>query len=148
MVRQYNAKASDQGLEPSEMHATVGDLLDPAEPSSSISTTEFYGFDLAVLGFALHHFQDPVLAVTRLVERVKPGDGVLLVVDFLPHDPVPMAGHTVAHCGFGEREMVGLFEKAGCVDVRYVVLGKGCSVDLHGERHERGVFMCRGRRGR
>jgi SAM-dependent methyltransferase len=91
MAEQYNTLASNQGLSESEMHAVAGDLFETPNPSDpaqqAIAGPKFFDFDIAVVGFAFHHFESPVLAAKRLAERLKTG-GVLLIADFLPHDSV------------------------------------------------------------
>jgi SAM-dependent methyltransferase len=68
------------------MSASVGNLLDPADPSpADFKGKEWFNFDIAVVGLGFHHFEDPALAATRLAERLKPG-GVLMIIDFMPHD--------------------------------------------------------------
>lgn len=148
MVTAYNEQARNQGLSPSEMSATVGDLLDPSGPSAHISAPEYYDFDLAAVGLGMHHFHDPRVAAERLVKRIKVGSGVLLVLDFLLHDHVPggSSQNTVAHHGFEQQDVVELMKQAGCDDVDLVVLGQGAVWTADGERHPRRVFMCRGRR--
>ena len=59
-------------------------ILIRTPPPPHLSTPFYHSFDLAVVGLGFHHFDDPGLAATRLVERLKPG-GVLMIVDFLPH---------------------------------------------------------------
>jgi SAM-dependent methyltransferase len=87
MVAAYNTNASNQGLHADEMSAATGNLLDPRDPSpAEFKGEEWFHFDLAVVGLGFHHFEDPTLAATRLAERLKPG-GVLMILDFLPHDP-------------------------------------------------------------
>lgn len=88
----YNASALNQGIPPSEMHAVVGNLIDPSsEPPAHLSGPEFHDFDIAVVGLGFHHFDDPGLATKRLAERLKVG-GVLMIVDFMPH-----GNHSHAH---------------------------------------------------
>ncbi|KAI9887453.1 MAG: hypothetical protein M1823_000711 [Watsoniomyces obsoletus] len=149
MVERYNESANHQGLYPDEMSAVVGDLFDPTGPPPCIPGPEYFEFDLAVVGLGLHHFEDPQLAIKRLVERVKLGTGVLLIIDFSPHGFISgeAAERTVAHQGFGEIEMMNMMKQAGCEDVRSVVLGKGVTVGHDGvKKYERSVFMCRGTR--
>jgi SAM-dependent methyltransferase len=86
MVAVYNKNASNQGISPNEMSASVGNLLVPTDPSpADFKGEEWFNFDLAVVGLGFHHFEDPALAATRLAERLKPG-GVLLIIDFMPHE--------------------------------------------------------------
>ncbi len=75
-----------QGLAASEMHAYQGNLCVPEDPSpAEFASPEFSDFDVAAVGLGFHHFDDPALAARRLAERLKTG-GVLVILDFLPHD--------------------------------------------------------------
>ncbi|KAK8102929.1 hypothetical protein PG984_016075 [Apiospora sp. TS-2023a] len=88
MVGVYNATAQNQGLSEEEMHAVVGDVTVPDDPSpAALAGAHFFDFDLAALGLGFHHFADPPLAARRLVERLRPG-GVLLILDFVTHEPI------------------------------------------------------------
>jgi SAM-dependent methyltransferase len=85
MVSVYNRNAYNQGLTPDFMAASVGNLLDPVDPSpAEFAGSEWFNFDLAVVGLGFHHFEDPTLAAARLAERLRPG-GVLMIIDFMPH---------------------------------------------------------------
>ncbi|OBT85813.1 hypothetical protein VE02_06045 [Pseudogymnoascus sp. 03VT05] len=97
MVAAYNTTASNQGLEEDEVHAWVGDLIDPeiARPGE-FEGEVFWGFDLVVVGLGFHHFGDVGVAARRLGERLK-GGGVLVVMDFLPHDGMHGHGHSHGH---------------------------------------------------
>jgi SAM-dependent methyltransferase len=152
MVHEYNTRASNQGLSPQEMSAICGDLLTHT-PSPSLAAMEYFNFDLAVVGLGFHHFADPSHAAKRLVERLKPGTGILLIIDFMPHTPIPYgqhqfhgAEHVVMHHGFAEEETKLIFEGAGCVDVDVAVLGKGATMGEGEAKFERSVFLARGRR--
>ncbi|KAI0600712.1 S-adenosyl-L-methionine-dependent methyltransferase [Biscogniauxia sp. FL1348] len=134
MVAAYNARAQNQGLSPSEMHAIQGDLLSPSSPSLSSSLSSLTEpFHIAAVGAGFHHFADPGLAARRLAERLCPG-GVLLVIDFLDsrtgnhgeeeeveeevevghHGDDQGGAHTVMHHrGFTEAQVRDMFEAAG-----------------------------------
>ncbi|ELR06966.1 hypothetical protein GMDG_08200 [Pseudogymnoascus destructans 20631-21] len=74
MVAAYNTTASNQGLEEEEVHAWVGDLIDPeVDRPREFEGEEFWGFDVAVVGLGFHHFGDAGLAARRLGERLKGG---------------------------------------------------------------------------
>jgi SAM-dependent methyltransferase len=153
MVNEYNTLVSNQGIPPSEMHAVVGNLLDPSDPSPpSLAGDEFFNFDIAAVGLGFHHFSDPTFAATQLVKRLKKG-GVLLIIDFLPHAPLPKdegqtAAHTVAHAGFSEEDVKTMFETAGAGEgFEYLEIGQGIvfhGVKEGGETMKRSVFFARG----
>ncbi|KAB5547018.1 S-adenosyl-L-methionine-dependent methyltransferase [Coniochaeta sp. 2T2.1] len=118
MVSAYNTRAENQGLAKEEMYAYQGDLCkaDDEKPEQ-FEGEEFYGFDVAAVGLGFHHFDNPSLAASRLVSRLKPG-GVLMIVEFYSHGDVNdlhdhPAKHTVKHHGFSQEEMRGIFEQAG-----------------------------------
>src|SRR4051812_22845776 len=84
MVSKYNTHAASAGLAAAQCHAFVGDLLAETQ-RSEFSGPDFYNFDIVAIGFGFHHFDNYALALSRLVERLKPG-GVLLITDFLGDD--------------------------------------------------------------
>lgn len=144
------------------MFATHGDLLGREKASPSISGPDFYDFDLAAVDLGFHHFEDPALAAKRLVERLKPGKGVLLIVDLVLHEHLKLDGthaaahrdgeedvgviKTVAHHGFKKEQIEGIMKDAGCVDVDYVLLDEPIRFGDEMGRQQRKVFMIRGRR--
>lgn len=65
--------------------AVVGDLVSVSGTGGeSLKGSEWYEFDIAVVGLGFHHFEDPGLALKKLAERVKAATGVVVIVDFLP----------------------------------------------------------------
>lgn len=152
MVAEYNKSVVNQGIRSSEMHAVIGNLLSPSDPSpASLSSPEFFNFDIAAVGVGFHHFDDPVFAAKQLVARLKPG-GILFIIDFLPHPKMDLynspATHTVVHLGFSEEDVRRMFDEAGVGgDFRYVIVGKEI-VFTHakeeGKSIVRSVFMARG----
>jgi len=167
MVNEYNARALSQGFSPAQMFATHGDLLAREKASPSISGPDFYDFDLAVVDLGFHHFEDPALAAKRLVERLKPGKGILLIVDLVRHEHLKLDGthaathpdgeedvgvfktaasYIVAHHGFAKEQIEGMMKDAGCVDVDYVLLDEPIRFGDEMEKQQRKAFMIRGRR--
>lgn len=152
MVDVYNKGAHNQGLTIDEMHAVQGNLL--STPPSPDLIEPYEAFDLACVGMGFHHFEDTDLAAKRLVERLKKGAGRLLILDFLPHEPVDMGEtpasqdvkSTVMHMGFAEGAMRKLFSDAGCVDIKFEVLGTGLTHGMQGEKMSRSIFICVGTR--
>ncbi|KAK0665809.1 S-adenosyl-L-methionine-dependent methyltransferase [Cercophora samala] len=157
MVATYNARAANQGLTPEEMHAHVGNLCLPTtSPSYStqsqlFSSPDFYRFDLAAICLGFHHFDDPPLAARRLAERLKPGSGVLMILDFLPHEKMDAshpASDTVIHHGFSKEHIQKIFEDAGVgqdfgFEELAVVFNK--ATETRGEMRRK-IFMARGTR--
>jgi SAM-dependent methyltransferase len=83
MVATSNARARAEGIPESVFKAVVGDLFDKANPSpAQFSGLEWEDFDLAIAGFAFHHFEDVIYAAKCLKERLRPG-GALVITDFL-----------------------------------------------------------------
>ncbi|TGO44571.1 hypothetical protein BOTNAR_0792g00010 [Botryotinia narcissicola] len=166
MVSHYNARASNQGLSPSEMFAHQGNLLS-SEPTPELENEDLYQFDIAFVGLGFHHFLDPSLAARKIGERLKKG-GILAVIDFESHDgygnphghghqhheelneQAQQAKETVTHHGFSEEEIKKIFKDAGVgTDFGYMVLGKGIvfyGTGVEGGRKDmkRAVFMARG----
>ena len=89
MVEKYNSVAAEQKLSPEQMHAVHGDLIRPNVDPALLSD-DLSNFDLVAICMALHHLEDPVHAVKRLVERLRFG-GTLLVIDWATR---PEADHT------------------------------------------------------
>lgn len=154
MVERYNGWAQENGLYPTKMSAIRGDLTDASGPSESMMAPEYFDFNLAAVGFGLHHFADPTLAAKRLVERLKPGKGVLLILDMLPHgfkrlqDEISahhQVRQTIAHAGFSEEQITDIFTEAGCVDIKTMDLGE-ITFGHADTRFTAPVFMARGTR--
>ncbi|KAH6618739.1 S-adenosyl-L-methionine-dependent methyltransferase [Boeremia exigua] len=83
MVASYKSRAASAGLPPSTVDAVVGNLFDKEDlQPAHLAGEEWWGFDLAAVGFGFHHFEDVVHAARQLKERLRPG-GVLVINDFL-----------------------------------------------------------------
>jgi SAM-dependent methyltransferase len=162
MVHEYNTWSSTQSLT-SKMSAFVGNLLDPADSSpSAFEGEDFHNFDFAAVGIGFHHFEDPVLAATRLADRLKKG-GVLLILDFLVDEKTGSKGNgngfgqhghgngggAIAKMGkrrgFGQDEMKLMFESA-CMgmDFGFEVIAKGAVFETPKHSMAKDVFMARG----
>ncbi|KAF1929325.1 S-adenosyl-L-methionine-dependent methyltransferase [Didymella exigua CBS 183.55] len=83
MVATYNSRASTAGLSKEMVNAVVGDLFEKSNPMpEELNGKQWWDFDLAVVGFGFHHFEDVVYAAKQLKERLRPG-GALVINDFL-----------------------------------------------------------------
>lgn len=148
MVATYNARAENQGLSVSEMHAYQGNLCVPEDPSpADFASPEFFDFDVAAVGLGFHHFDDPSLAARRLAERLKTG-GVLVILDFLPHDK-PDASHpaasTITHHGFSEEHIRRIYEEAGVgKDFALEEMAVVFHFSKEGGEVKRKIFLARG----
>ncbi|ORY12293.1 S-adenosyl-L-methionine-dependent methyltransferase [Clohesyomyces aquaticus] len=106
MVSTYNDRARAAGFPEEKIVAVQGDIFVKDGPTSpELAKPEFYNFDLAIVGFGFHHFEDVVHASRCLKERLRPG-GVLLISDFLEggdlmahEDGNPIAGSEGDHVG-------------------------------------------------
>lgn len=142
------------------MRAVVANLCaDEIDPV--LSDPEYSNFDVAISTLAFHHFNNVPLAIKRVVERLKPETGVLLVIDFRTHEPILHAhqshhhvhqgghqgeehnepkdevtgfhagAHTVTHSGFSEEEIKRWYREAGLVDVEIVDVGPGTGITIN-----------------
>ena len=154
MVKAYNEKFAQLERQTRTVtqvaKAFVGDLLDSRGPQDSISGPEFFHFDLAVVGYGFHHFEDLDTATSRLVSRLKPG-GVLLIVDFDTHAKLEgdnPAKALIAHQGFGEQEVKSLFGRSSLVDVGVLEMDGTVEIKKPGDEAaiHRKVFLGRGRK--
>ena len=153
MVKAYNERfacGGENDASPLRAKAVVGNLLDPLGPSESLGAPQFFDFDLAIIGFGFHHFQDLTLATKRLVSRLKPG-AVFVIVDFVTHakfEGQKDVQNLIAHHGFSEEDVNGIFGGAGLVDIaalrspESIVMKSG----KEGQEQCRDIFMGRGRK--
>lgn len=151
MVDIYNQTARESGLKEEQVNAVVGDLLAEEVPES-LKGEEWFGFDIAIVGLGFHHFENPVRAVERLTERLKPATGVLLIIDFLPFDkdsasqPAAAQG-TIKHGGFARTNMEKIFKVAKLENFSFSVMEETVElVGKDGTTTERTVFFARGRK--
>ncbi|AEO64986.1 uncharacterized protein THITE_2048153 [Thermothielavioides terrestris NRRL 8126] len=149
MATAYNARAENQGLTHSEMHAYQGNLCVPEDPNpAAFAAPEFFSFDVAAVGLGFHHFDDPALAARRLAERLKTG-GVLVILDFFAHDkpdPSHPATQTVTHHGFSEETIRRIYEEAG-VGKDFALVEAGVVFHFskeNGTEVRRRIFIARG----
>ncbi|KAH8648365.1 S-adenosyl-L-methionine-dependent methyltransferase [Xylariales sp. PMI_506] len=147
MVKTYNKRTANQGLTKEDMYAVVGDLSVVDDPRPAVlDSAEFFDFELAAVGGGFHHFENPTLIATRLVERLRPG-GVLVIWDFLTHeaDEHHNASSTVLHHGFSEEEIRKIFTTAGAErNFALEDLGGGVIVGHGSHGMKRHVFLARG----
>jgi ArsR family transcriptional regulator len=90
--------------------------------------------DAATAGLMLHHVDDP-LAVLREARRVLKPNGVLLIIEMLPHDRAEyreQMGHL--HLGFSEAELRDLCTRAGFGEPRV------CELPVDPEGRGPGLF--------
>lgn len=154
MVAQYNAAARASGLTQQQVYAVVGDLCAQAGVPEPLLAPTYYNFDIAAICLGFHHFESPPLAVRRLVERLKPGSGVLLIIDFLPskldtqqHGQHGQHAHAVTTTGFTREEMRKLYADAGVtVDFGFDVLPEPAVIGDGEGAPRRQLFIAKGRR--
>ena len=150
MVQRYNEDAQSAGLKPERVNAVVGDLMADEVPDH-LKKPEYYDFDIAVIGLGFHHFENPVRAVERLAERLKPGTGVLLIIDFLPFDdeqdgsPDVYKG-TIKHRGFASANMEKMYKMAKLEKFSFSLLEEPVILEGEGGTKKRSVFFARGRK--
>lgn len=146
MVQAYNDRFSSLDGEKINAKAYVANLFEENGPPEILNDPRFLNFDLVAVGLGFHHFENLPAVTQRLVDRLQPG-GVLMILDFFTHDKEDMAGHaahkTVAHHGFSEAQIKGLFADAGLEDNQ--VIAYPDEILLRGVA-KRKLFMARGRK--
>lgn len=168
MVTKYNEAALSSGLNSEQASAIVGDLF-ANTVSPTISGPEYQNFDIAVIALGFHHFEDPALAVKRIAERLKPGVGTLLILDFLPskkgdpahthhptasqqssqsNDPMAAMRHTIKHDGFDSEMMCKLYEAAGMEFFGFDVLEAPFVMEFQDGTVHRTGFLANGKKPR
>ncbi|MCJ1251090.1 hypothetical protein MMC30_008321 [Trapelia coarctata] len=173
MVEEFNRRAEAQGINAKQMFATQGDFLADLTPESAIAGPEFFNLDLLTCSMAFHHLDNPDLAAKRMVKHLKPGSGVVLIIDWTPdgdtkhkhglesshshnpsQEPVSPHGqfkphaaeHTIAHHGFSKERMEKILQDAGCVDIDYIVLEEPFKFGDEFNGMEKKCFFARGKR--
>jgi ArsR family transcriptional regulator len=72
-------------------------------------------FDVVTIHHVLHYAEDPAAALGEAARVVRPG-GLVLVVDFQPHDLVELKReHAHVHLGFADNQVQGWLRSAGLV---------------------------------
>ena len=148
MVQKYNDAADSSSLSTEQVNAVVGDLLADEVPEH-LNTPEYYDFDVAVIGLGFHHFDNPVRAVQRLNERLKPGVGVLLIIDFLPfnEEQGPSSQdlqHTIKHSGFEQKNIETIFKIARFERFSFSVIDEPAIMNMQDGPRKRQMFVARG----
>lgn len=70
-------------------------------------------FDVVTIHHVLHYADDPAAAIAEAARVVRPG-GMVLVVDFSPHDLVELKReHAHVHLGFADNQVQGWLKSAG-----------------------------------
>src|SRR6267142_1914475 len=70
-------------------------------------------FDVVTIHHVLHYADDPAAALSEAARVVRPG-GIVLVVDFSPHDLVELKReHAHVHLGFADNQVQGWLKSAG-----------------------------------
>src|SRR5262249_57463667 len=70
-------------------------------------------FDVVTIHHVLHYADDPAAALSETARVVRPG-GLVLVVDFSPHDLVELKReHAHVHLGFADNQVQGWLKSAG-----------------------------------
>lgn len=148
MVARYNEAARQSGMTSDHCNAVIGDLFAESVPDH-LTTPDLYQFDIAVIGLGFHHFEKPGLAIKRLAERLKPGEGVLVIVDFLPFskdDHGGAAHHTIKTHGFGKQDMEKMYKEAGLEDFGFAELDEPAVMEFESGTKKRDVFIAKGKR--
>lgn len=145
MVKKFNEDAAAAGLKPEQVSAEVGDLLGDEVPDS-LKRPELSNFDVAIVGLGFHHFENPVRAIERLSERLKP-EGTILIIDFLPFDDDQgQMQSTIKHSGFAKANIEKLFSAAKLEKFSFSVVDEPVVMELESGTRTRKLFIARGKK--
>lgn len=176
MVEAYNARFFEADQPKANAEAFTVDIPPPPTTAPSWTTDpQFQSFDFVAVGYAFHHFDNLPLYTSRLVQRLKPGSGVFMIIDLLDEGSEPSHSHshhhhhndpahpihpggsvqeTISHPhGFSRSRVHELFQGAGLTDIKMEVLDEKIYFEKKGKEGEEGVriektvFVARGRRG-
>lgn len=81
MLAEFRQNAKTIGLS-DKMVGYKADLLADSEPEE-FSGPEYHDFDVIAVSMALHHFEQPDVALRRLASRLKKG-GSFMIIDLVP----------------------------------------------------------------
>ncbi|KAL5636259.1 hypothetical protein ACGC1H_004916 [Rhizoctonia solani] len=142
-VEFYNERVAKQGIPPDEMKAICTDLTERGKAESDI----FDGieFDVIVCSGAYHHFDDINDITKTLASYLKPGTGMLVIVDVLasPEAAYLLSKHdhiVVNTNGFDEELIRSTFVDAG--GLREFSFKPAFQMDWH--EKEVGLFVAKG----
>lgn len=108
MLDQLTLRAKAKGID--NIEAVEGEIEQLPLPDRS--------HDVVVMSQALHHAQEPLLALQE-ARRVLVGGGRLLVIELLAHNEEWVRDRLEhVHCGFTELDLQGLLERAGFAQAR------------------------------
>ncbi|CAE6432141.1 unnamed protein product [Rhizoctonia solani] len=88
-VEYYNERVANQGIPSDEMRAICAELVERGTGDDPFDGVEF---DVIVCTQAYHHFEDINSVTKTLASYLKPGTGVLVVVDMIRHVVVYKGG--------------------------------------------------------
>lgn len=147
MISEFNKNAREAGLA-DKMTGRSGNLF-AENLSEDMASPEVFDFDLVVVSMALHHFENPGLAMKRLGERLKKG-GVCFIIDFVPaqhHEfkkEFAEAAKTVKSHGFSREQTWELFEGAGLTGgFEYDVIQEPINFTKDGKSFEKTIFVAK-----
>ncbi|EGP88280.1 uncharacterized protein MYCGRDRAFT_92754 [Zymoseptoria tritici IPO323] len=155
MVTKYNEAASSSGLTHEQAHAVVGDLFTQTV-APDLCTSEWYNFDIAVIGLGFHHFEHPDLAIKRLAERLKsetdpPVASASKSTDAPassstePPQPAKDVQHTVKTHGFTPSQIRDFYTAAGFTPESFDItaLRESATLHLSSGPSERKIFIAK-----
>lgn len=151
MVNEFTKHAKEAGFA-DKMSARKGDLL-AENLSEDLNSPDLFDFDLVVISMALHHFEDPTLALRRLGERLKKG-GSCYIIDNIPDhhhnkffEEFAEAKKMVKSHGFSKDELWKLLKETGFTDgFEYDVIQEPLHFTKDGKSFQTTIFIAKARK--
>ncbi|OJJ49162.1 hypothetical protein ASPZODRAFT_150099 [Penicilliopsis zonata CBS 506.65] len=154
MINEYNKNAQEANLV-GKMTGFKGDLLTETV-SAEFDGPGFFDFNIIAVSLALHHFENPGLAIERLGARLKKG-GVLFFIDLVPEghqhhrhgimDEFDEASATIRVHGFNKEDMKRLYDDAGfTANFDYRIIPEPLELSKDGKTFKKTMFIARAQR--
>lgn len=143
MIQRYKHLTASHSPRSLRVSSHEGNLFAQQAPPARLQEPDLFNFDVAAVGFGFHHFENPLLCVERLAERLKPG-GTLLIIDFCDDGgQLPQKAGITAH-GFSEDRIKVIFERQGLVDVGYHRMPHAMELQMSEKTTTKTAFIARG----
>ncbi|KAI5809999.1 S-adenosyl-L-methionine-dependent methyltransferase [Peziza echinospora] len=142
-INEYNRRAANQRLYPNKVRGFPGDLS-TYNPDPRLEYSEFYNFDLAIIGPGFHISNYPQVILMHIYRRLKSG-GIILIMDYeSPYQGYSSVPSQSRHYGYTRGELQALLEQQGLADVYVEALTDSEGNSILDEGGQRQLVLAKG----